>query len=391
MSTYLLLVFGVALLLTGALVPPVIRIAMRLDAVSRPGGRHVHGRVTPRMGGVAIVIGFFVAWGLAAALLSSEGTPLLEPHMVGGLVGGGLAMTALGFFDDTRGLRAKHKLLVQILVATAAYVSGLRIETVYVPFIGTLELGLLAAPATVFWIVAIINAINLIDGLDGLAGGVVFFAAMTNLVVALVAGNEAIAITMAGLMGATLGFLLFNFNPARIFMGDSGSYLLGFVLAVASIAGPSQKTSTAVSILVPLVALGLPIFDTLFAIVRRFLKGQPMFSADRGHIHHRLLDLGITPRRAVLILYAVSTAFTLAAVAIAIGRDWQVGLAIVAASATVACIVRFVIAPAHRVRRDHAYTGRQEGVEVPRMVTATLTPRPERVTRSGRRQTPFAT
>src|SRR5690606_22890845 len=143
----------------------------------------------------------------------------------------------------------------------------------------------------------------LIDGLDGLAAGVVFFAGVTNFVVAYISGSVMTALIMAAMLGSVLGFLIYNFNPARIFMGDSGSYLLGYVLAVTALAGASQKASTAVALLVPIVALGVPIFDTLFTIVRRFLERRPIFSPDRGHVHHRLLDLGLTHRRAVVILY----------------------------------------------------------------------------------------
>src|SRR5262249_52489320 len=157
-------------------------------------------------------------------------------------------------------------------------------------------------PITVLWITGIVNAINLIDGLDGLAAGIVFFAGLTNFVVAYMHGALMVALFMSAMLGATAGFLFHNFNPARIFMGDSGSYFLGYVIATSSLLGSMQPTSTTVALLVPMLALGVPIFDTLFAIVRRFLERRPLFSPDRGHIHHRLVDMGITHRRAVLIL-----------------------------------------------------------------------------------------
>ena len=181
-----------------------------------------------------------------------------------------------------------------------------------------------------FWIVGIVNALNLIDGLDGLAGGVAFFACVTNFVIGYVGGNWLVCLVAATLAGAIIGFLFHNFNPATIFMGDSGSMFLGFVLATMSIVGAgSQKGTTAVAILVPILALGLPIVDTLFAMGRRFLERRPLFSSDRGHIHHRLLDLGLTHRRAVLMLYAASVLFTLVALAVYLGRSWQVGVALV--------------------------------------------------------------
>jgi UDP-GlcNAc:undecaprenyl-phosphate GlcNAc-1-phosphate transferase len=236
-------------------------------------------------------------------------------------------MATVGVIDDTRGLRAVLKLAVQIAVAVGAYAAGFRI-----------------------------SAINLIDGLDGLAAGVSFFAGITGLVVAKVSGTPFTALMMATMLGAVLGFLFFNFNPARIFMGDSGSYFLGFILAATSLVGTAQKASAAVSIVVPILALGVPILDTLVSIVRRFLERRSIFSPDRGHIHHRLLDMGITHRRAVLILYGFSFAFTAAAIAVSIGRQWQAGVAILAAAAGMLGIVRFVgyFEHVHLVRRQRA-------------------------------------
>jgi UDP-GlcNAc:undecaprenyl-phosphate/decaprenyl-phosphate GlcNAc-1-phosphate transferase len=203
-------------------------------------------------------------------------------------------------------------------------------------------MGVFALPITVVWIVGIINAVNLIDGLDGLAAGVVFFAGLTNFIIACISGSTFVAVVMAATLGAVIGFLFYNFNPARIFMGDSGSYFLGYLLAATSLCGATTKASTAVSLLVPVVALGVPIFDTLFAMVRRILEKRSIFSPDRGHIHHRLLDMGITHRRAVLIIYGVSVVFTVSAIAISLGRSWHVGLAMLAASVVLVGLVRFV-------------------------------------------------
>jgi UDP-GlcNAc:undecaprenyl-phosphate GlcNAc-1-phosphate transferase len=181
----------------------------------------------------------------------------------------------------------------------------------------------------------------LIDGLDGLAGGVVFFAGLTNLVVALVSGNVFGAILNAALAGAVLGFLFYNFNPATIFMGDTGSMFLGYTLGAAALLSNHQKESTLVSLLVPLIALGLPLADTLLAMARRFLAHRSIFSADRQHLHHRLLDLGLTHRRAVLVLYGCSVLLCAAAMAAAFGKDWQVGAALVGALLTLLGIARF--------------------------------------------------
>jgi UDP-GlcNAc:undecaprenyl-phosphate GlcNAc-1-phosphate transferase len=335
--------FVLACVVSVILTPLVRRIALARGAFDRPGGRHVHVRSVPRLGGIAISLAccapllalFFVDSGVAISMREL-------PNQTAGLLLGGLALCALGVVDDTRGLRPRHKLVVQTLVAIGAYLFGFRIESIQMPLLGPLSMGVFALPVTVFWIVGVTNAVNLIDGLDGLAAGVVFFAAITNFVVGNIAHSVFVALLMAAVMGSLVGFLFYNFNPARIFMGDSGSYFLGYVLAVSSLAGASQKASTTVSLLVPIVALGLPIFDTLFAMFRRMLERRPLFSPDRGHIHHRLLDMGITHRRAVMILYGVCVVLTVAAIGVSLGRSWEVGLALLAATVVMVGLVRFV-------------------------------------------------
>jgi UDP-GlcNAc:undecaprenyl-phosphate GlcNAc-1-phosphate transferase len=190
-------------------------------------------------------------------------------------------------------------------------------------------------------LVAFVNAVNLIDGLDGLAGGLAFFAAVTNTIVALITENHVGATINAALGGAVVGFLVYNFNPATIFMGDTGSMFLGFVLGGATLLTGRQKESTIVSLLVPVIALGLPVTDTIFAMVRRAVARRSIFAADRGHIHHRLLDLGITHRRAVLILYGCTVLLCASAIAVALGKDWAVGAALIGALITLLGIARF--------------------------------------------------
>jgi len=356
MRTYLI-AFVIAAFVAGVLTPVIRRIALRYQVLSSTGGRHMHAHRIPRLGGVAIcvalfapVLGLFFVENAVAALFQSQVAKVL------GLCVGGVAMCILGALDDTRGLRALHKLYAQIAIATFAYFCGFRIGAVVLPYVGELSMGIFSLPVTVLWIVGITNAVNLIDGLDGLAAGVVFFAGITNLVVAIIGGQSFVALIMAAMLGAVLVFLFYNFNPARIFMGDSGSYLLGYVLAASALMGASQKASTAVALLVPVVALGVPIFDTMFAMVRRFLERRPMFSPDRGHIHHRLVDLGITHRRAVLILYGVSTIFTAAAIAVYLGRSWQVGVALLTTTVVLLGLVRFVgyFSRLHTLRRQRA-------------------------------------
>ncbi len=342
MRSYVALFFVSAVV--SALLTPLMRaFAFRLGAVSHPGGRNVNARAIPRFGGVAICIAFFVAVG---ALYATEAVVAVAIHgeakRLLALVVGGIGLCVVGVIDDTRRVRALYKLYAQIAAALLAFALGFRIDSILLPYLGSMSMGIFALPVTVFWIVGITNAINLIDGLDGLAGGVIVFAAISNLVVAHVTGAMFVEITMIAVLGSVVGFLLFNFNPARIFMGDSGSYFLGFLLGTMSLAGAAQKASTTVSLLVPVLALGLPIVDTSFAMVRRFLERRPLFSPDRGHIHHKLLDMGLTHRRAVLTLYGVSVLFTVTAIAVSLGHSWQVGAAMLGGSLLVVGVVRFV-------------------------------------------------
>lgn len=331
-------------LVVAAAVTPLVRwAARRAGVVDNPGGRRIHTRTIPRLGGLAVVLGFFAPL-VALAFTQSDvaGMFFSDPMRTVGLTAGGIVVASLGAWDDIRGVRAWHKLAVQCVAALVAWGCGFRMESFNLPFVGELELGVFGLPLTILWITAVVNAMNLIDGLDGLAGGIAFFACLTNFVVATINGNPLVMLLAAALGGAILGFLLYNFNPATIFMGDSGSMFLGFVLATTSMMGSSIQGSTTVAILVPLISLGVPIMDTLFAMVRRIMERRPIFSPDRGHIHHRLLDLGITHRRAVLILYGVSVLFTAGAITIALGRNWEVGVALLVLTVAMLGLARFV-------------------------------------------------
>ena len=336
-----IIAFLSALLVSVLLTPVVRRFAHELGVLDHPGERRVHVRAIPRLGGLAITAAFFAPL-LALFALETEVARVFFTHPLRmlGLTVGGLLVCGIGVIDDVRGVRAWHKLWVQVAAACVAYLCGFRIDAVALPGLGHLPMGIFALPVTVLWITAIINAINLIDGLDGLAGGVAFFACVSNFAVAAINRDPVVMLLSASLGGALLGFLLYNFNPASIFMGDSGSMFLGYVLATSSILGNSVKSSTTVAILAPLVALGLPIIDTLFAMLRRFLERRPIFSPDQGHIHHRLLSLGLTHRRAVLILYGLSVLFTAGALAISLGRNWQVGVALLVLSVAVIGLLR---------------------------------------------------
>ncbi len=343
MSLVCLVAGIVALLMSAALVPPVRRMARAVGAVDAPGGRRVHARVTPRMGGLAVALGYGA--GLAVVVATSLfpwSKTGISPAGLGLFGVGALLIVTVGAFDDVRDLGAKKKLVAQIAAASVAFAGGARIQTLDLPLLGQLHFAPVVSWAlTVVWIVSFINAINLIDGLDGLASGVVFFAAVTNTAIAVLTSNALAAVLNASLACAVLGFLFYNFNPATVFLGDTGSMFLGYVLGATALMSGRQKESTLVSLLVPIIALGLPISDTLFAMIRRFLARRPIFSADRGHIHHRLLDLGLTHRRAVLTLYACTVLLCTAAMGAAFGKDWQVGAALVAALLTLVGVAKF--------------------------------------------------
>lgn len=340
-ETYIL-GFVIAAVASALLTPLVRRLALARGWVATPGGRNVHTTPTPRVGGIAMYAAFVLTLG-GMLLLLPEAQERVEPHggWIIGLFVGSTAMFGVGLYDDLKKMRALHKLISHLLVGALAWALGFRIDSIDLPFLPAVSMGVFSLPITVLWIAGIINAINLIDGLDGLAAGVVFFASITNLVVAILSGSPLVAIWMSVLLGTVFGFLFFNFNPARIFMGDSGSYFLGFVLAVTSISGPFQKASFTVSVLAPLAALGVPIIDTLFAMTRRVLERRPIFSPDRGHLHHRLLDMGITHRRAVLIIYAACIMLTLASIVVALGRSWEIGVAFVVVIGVLFGLMRF--------------------------------------------------
>ncbi len=357
MRTYLV-AMGMAAVVTLLVTPLVIRFAPRFGAVDLPGGRRVNKRAIPRLGGLAILAGFAVPLLGLYFWDNAVSDAFLEiPRRAVALLAGAVVMSLLGSLDDLRGVRAWKKLAVQVIVAAAAYFAGYRIDAVSLPLIGELHMGVFALPVTIFWIVGIINAINLIDGLDGLAAGASFFACVVTFVVGVLSGNMLVSLLAVSLGGALLGFLFFNFNPARIFMGDSGSMMLGYVLALMSLLG--AKGSTAVALAVPVLALGLPIMDTLLAIVRRVLERRPVFSPDQGHLHHRLVALGLTHRRAVLVLYGASLVFTVAAIGTYLGKDWEVGVALVVAIVVAFGLVRamglFQFRAIRRAQRESRY------------------------------------
>ena len=323
-EVFILLAVGISFALSAVVAyfstPPVARLATRTGAIdqpdSRPGGRHIHNKPTPRLGGLAIFAGFTVAVAVAAYMTHvSDWEPLLE------LWYGALAIVIVGVIDDYYELPAKLKLAGQILAAIIFVSTGNVADWVSnpwarSPFPGMSYIGHWGVPITIFWLVGITNTMNLIDGLDGLAAGVGSIASVTLLLVAWQEGQLYAMIIAAAVAGSAIGFLPYNFHPAQVFMGDTGSMLFGFVLGAVAVQG-MLKSATTIALAVPILALGLPILDTTLAIIRRMIHGRPIFQADKGHLHHRLLALGLSQRQAVLILYFVSGCFGLSAVALA--------------------------------------------------------------------------
>lgn len=304
-----LFAFILALAISFACTPAVRMLAIKIKAVDVPkDNRRMHKVPIPRMGGLAIFAGFLVSV-LFFVPLGTEFRSILI---------GALILVVLGIIDDIVALKPKTKFAGQIIAALIPALSGVSIHGIVNPFVpGQYStLGIFSIPLTVIWIVGITNAVNFIDGLDGLACGVSAIATVTMFIIAVLFGEIYIALMMAALAGACLGFLPYNMNPAKIFMGDTGSMFLGYILATVSIQG-LFKFYAVISFAVPFILLGLPIFDTGFAIVRRLLKGQSPLQADRGHVHHRLIDLGFDQKQSVAILYTFSALMGLTAVILA--------------------------------------------------------------------------
>lgn len=307
-----IIAFIIAAAVSFAATPLMMRLAKLVGAIDVPeDNRRVHTVPIPRLGGLAIFLGF------VAALFYKYG---FKHELLGVLTGASIIVT-LGFFDDIKPLSAKFKFLVQIIAAVIVIQSGVKINGVTNPLYFLfpeapyIKFGIWSYPLTLFWIVGVTNAINLVDGLDGLAAGISTISAVTLLFAAMSTGQNVAAFLAAILAASALGFLPYNFNPAKIFMGDTGALFLGFMLSVISVTG-ALKGAAALSILVPIFAIGLPIFDTLFAMIRRTLSGKSMMEADKGHLHHKLLDAGMSQKQAVLTLYSISAVLGFSAVAL---------------------------------------------------------------------------
>lgn len=324
---------ALSLVLSLAATPAVKWLALRIGAIDDPkDDRRVHKVPIPKLGGLAIFLAFLVS-----VLLFADITRQFRGMLIGSVI-----IVIIGVIDDIKPQRAFVKLIVQIVAALVAVFHGVVIEVFSNPLVFVsaeyVSLGFLSIPITVIWIVAITNSVNLIDGLDGLSVGVSTISSIVMLIIALMVSDHNVAVIMAALIGACLGFLPYNFNPAKIFVGDTGALLLGYVLATVSIFG-LFKFYAVVSVAVPFLVLALPLFDTSFAFLRRLLKGQNPMKPDRGHTHHRLLDMGLSQRQAVLLMYAVSALLGFIAIVIAASDAIRAFVLIVAVS--VATVVLF--------------------------------------------------
>jgi UDP-GlcNAc:undecaprenyl-phosphate GlcNAc-1-phosphate transferase len=329
--------FALAFLLAMGLTPFVLKLAIRLGAVDKQTADKIHAGNIPRLGGLAIAAGFYLpVLGLGLRVNLYAGLIYEQPRRVAALLGGGLAILLLGIYDDLRGARAWQKLLVQVPVAALAWWAGIRIGSTEDPAGHLLVFpAVISLLTTVAWCVVVVNAINLIDGLDGLASGIALQALVATALCAWHRDDPALALFAICLSGALGGFLVHNFHPATIFMGDSGSMLIGWVIAVTT-AWSSQKAATTVGVVLPVVALGLPLLDTSIAFSRRALGRRNPLRGDLDHVHHRLLRRGWSHRRAVLTLYGVGFFFSALSVVLVYTNEPRLDWPLIGVAAVVA-------------------------------------------------------
>lgn len=303
----LIVAFIASLILT----PLVRKLAFRIGAVDQPNYRKVHTGIMPRIGGLAIFGSFLIGY----LFLRPE-----DSHAIGILVGATIIILT-GFLDDMLEITAKAKVFGQLAAALIVVLwGGLQIEFINLPFGGQIEFGFLSIPITIIWIIGITNAINLIDGLDGLAAGVSMIALISLSIMAVIMGNPFVVATAAILAASSFGFLFFNFNPAKIFMGDTGSLFLGYMISVLALLG--FKNVAVISLIIPIIILGVPISDTFFAIVRRIRMKQKITAPDKSHLHHCLLRSGFSHKQTVLIIYGIAALFGLAAILFSQATVW---------------------------------------------------------------------
>ncbi|MFB1082244.1 glycosyltransferase family 4 protein [Jeotgalibacillus sp. JSM ZJ347] len=307
----MILITALICLLASILITPlVIKFAFLIGATDKPNHRKVHQKIMPRIGGLAIYISFVIGF-----LILSPGDVAAWPVLIGSFI-----IIVTGVVDDIREISPKVKLAGQFAAALVVIYGGVRLEVINLPFGGELEFGFLSIPITVLWIVGITNAINLIDGLDGLAAGVSSIALVSITLMAMLKGDMFVMSLGLILLMSILGFLFYNFHPAKIFMGDTGALFLGFMISVLALQG--FKNVTVISLIIPLIILGVPISDTFFAIIRRLVQKKPLSAPDKSHLHHRLLDMGYTHKQTVIIIYMIAAMFGLAATLFSMSTVW---------------------------------------------------------------------
>ena len=313
MTLFYLGTFAGALVLSFISTKIVRDLAVKNGWVAAPvHERHLHSKALPRLGGIAIVFSFLVATGVAltARRLFHPVGASFSLHPLVTILPPAILIFTLGVYDDIRTAGPYFKFFVQAVAATMLFSGGLRILDIPLLFGAHQFSWMVGLPLTIFWVIAITNAFNLIDGLDGLAAGSALFSTLVMFVVAILGNASLLSLITLALAGAVLGFLRYNFNPATIFLGDCGSLFMGFMLSALSLYG-AQKAPTIIAVAIPLVSFGLPILETSLSVLRRFISGRPVFTADREHIHHKLLEHGWSHRQVVIILYGVSAVFAL--------------------------------------------------------------------------------
>ncbi|WP_338470676.1 MraY family glycosyltransferase [Niallia sp. XMNu-256] len=298
-------------LLSVIITPFMIKLAFKIGATDRPNQRKVHQKIMPRLGGLAIYISFLIG------VFIFDPSKAYHPYILMGSV----VIIITGIVDDILELSAKVKFAAQMLAALIVVIGGgIQVEFINLPFGGQIDFGFLSTPLTILWIVGVTNAINLIDGLDGLAAGVSSIALITIAGMAVIMGNTYVIAIASLVLVSTLGFLIYNFYPAKIFMGDTGALFLGYIIAVLSLLG--FKNVTMISFIIPVLILGVPLSDTFFAIIRRMVHKQPLSAPDKSHLHHCLLKFGFTHRQTVLLIYAVAAFFGLTAIIFSQAKLW---------------------------------------------------------------------
>jgi len=331
-----------ALLIAAIATPLSMKLAIRWGAIAYPGGRHVHKKPIPRLGGLALYVAFWSAALIIQWWDKSYSMDVSTIVQIWGLFIGSTVIVMVGIWDDIRGMRPLVKLFWQIAAASVLIAFGFSMDAISLPFLNhSVNLkGAIGLILMLFWVVGLVNTVNVSDGLDGLAAGICFIVAILLFWSANRIGQLPAAHLTLALAGSLLGFLFFNFPPARVFMGDSGSMFLGYIIGGISIMG-LLKTATILGLVFPLLVLGMPVTDLTFAIIRRKLRGLSMATADRGHLHHRLLDAGLSQRAAVLSMYGISACFGVAAVLGAKGQWlWALAMLVVVFALLIIILMR---------------------------------------------------